>query len=304
MATHSQKVLIVDDSVAIHALVKARLADANLEFHSAFGGTEGIELAKQIEPDVILLDVDMPEMNGLEVCKRLKGIAQISHIPVIFLTGASAVSEKVAGLKLGAVDYVVKPFEPAELAARVGASLRTKFMLDLLSKKAQIDGLTGVYNRAYLEDRLKEVSGRAKSTGGEYAVVMVDADHFKSVNDRFGHPFGDHVLRCIANALSHHCGPEGTVCRYGGEEFVVLYAGIGGREAAMRAEGLRMVIQSIPLTYKGEVVKISASFGVAGQEAEPTVVDAADGALYQSKQGGRNRVTLAGAVSCAASKAA
>ena len=129
-----QKVLIIDDSEMIHELVRAQLFDDEIELHSAFGGEEGVRMASEIEPDTILLDVDMPIVNGFEVCRRLKADPSLSPIPVIFLTGQTSTAEKVEGLNLGAIDYVTKPFDAAELLARVRAALRTKELVDLLAK--------------------------------------------------------------------------------------------------------------------------------------------------------------------------
>ena len=128
-----QKVLIIDDSKTVHSVVKSKLSDEPIEFHSGFTGRAGLELAAALQPDLILLDVELPDLNGFEVCRLLKADPKTMIIPVIFLTGASTTEEKIKGLRLGAVDYVTKPFDVAELLARVGASLRTKFLIDLLA---------------------------------------------------------------------------------------------------------------------------------------------------------------------------
>src|SRR3954454_10303053 len=132
----NQRVLIIDDSQPIHALVRVRLADEGIELQSAHDGKSGLQCALDNPPDVILLDVDMPDLNGFEVCRRLKADGRTMDVPVIFLTGASSTEEKITGLELGAVDYITKPFDPAELRARVRSSLRTKYLLDLLARKA------------------------------------------------------------------------------------------------------------------------------------------------------------------------
>ena len=184
------KVLMIDNAKMMHGVVKARLTADGMEFHSAFDGVEGLLLAQTIRPDVILLDVEMPSPNGFEVCRCLKDDPTLSNIPVIFLTGVSSTDEKVRGLNLGAIDYVTKPFDAAELQARVRASLRNKELLDLLSKKAMIDGLTGLWNRSYLNQRLKEELAYVKRHKRPLACIMLDVDHFKSINDSHGHGFG------------------------------------------------------------------------------------------------------------------
>lgn len=291
MSKKSSKILIIDDSKPIHSLVKARLAGDSYEFFSAEDGVSGIELAKQILPDLILLDVDMPEMKGVEVCQKLKEVGKLFNVPVIFLTGSSTVEEKVNGLKAGAVDYVTKPFDAAELSARVGAAMRTKNLLDLLATKAQIDGLTGLHNRSYFDQRLaQELAGQES-----ISCVIADIDHFKSVNDRFGHPFGDQVLRDFALLLNDQAGSDAVVCRYGGEEFVILYPGLAEEDAYLRAEKIRNALPNLDLKFKGQEVKVTASFGVA-QGNSKDLVDQADAALYFSKHNGRNRVTRASAL--------
>src|SRR5688500_2135270 len=221
-----QKLLVIDDSMPIHMLVRARLNDEPIEMLSAYDGESGLTMAGEQLPDLILLDVDMPHPDGFEVCRRLKAEPRTNIIPVVFLTAASSTEEKIRGLNLGAVDYVTKPFEPAELRARVRASLRTKYLMDLLAKRAQIDGLTGLFNRAFFEHRLLAEMAQSRRVGRALACIMADVDHFKSINDQFGHPMGDEVLRAVANLFLEQCRTEDIVCRYGGEEFVVLMPGV------------------------------------------------------------------------------
>jgi two-component system cell cycle response regulator len=287
------KVLMIDNAKMMHGAVKARLTADGLDFHSAFSGEEGLALALKIDPDVILLDVEMPAPNGFEVCRRLKDNPALANIPVIFLTGVSTTEEKVRGLNLGAIDYVTKPFDAAELQARVRASLRNKELLDLLSKKAMIDGLTGLYNRGYLNQRLVEEQAYVKRHGDPLSFVMLDVDHFKSINDAHGHGFGDAVLKEIAGVLQQLCRAEDIPCRYGGEEFGILARNTNATAALLFAERLRAGIEASTFTRGAISVSVTCSLGVAdscgGVEG---VVDRADQALYESKRDGRNRVTL------------
>ena len=151
-----QRVLIIDDSPQIHRLVEAWLKSDVIETASAVTASAGHAAAVNWQPDLILLDVDMPDMSGFDLCRQLKSDEACCRIPVVFLTGASSPEDRVAGLNLGAVDYIVKPFHPAEFQARVRAALRTKYLLDLLQQRAQIDGLTGLRNRAYLDERMAD----------------------------------------------------------------------------------------------------------------------------------------------------
>lgn len=291
----AQKVLLIDDCPSIHGLVRARLREEAVELHSAFDGESGIAQAATLSPDLVLLDVEMPSTNGFEVCRRLKDDPRTMHVPVIFLTGAASTEEKIRGLELGATDYVTKPFDPAELRARVRASLRTKYLMDLLSRKAMIDGLTGLFNRAYFDARLIAEMSLARRTQAPLACIMVDVDRFKQINDLHGHPFGDEVLRGIAQVLGEHCRNEDTVCRYGGEEFVVLCPNTASAAAANLAERLREAIEQNTWTRNGLNVQVTCSFGVSDLHGAPPpcVVEMADQALYRAKQGGRNRVVTA-----------
>src|SRR5262249_12090902 len=156
---------IVDDAKNIHALIRARLGGEDLEFHSCYSADQGLAMAAQLLPDLILLDLEMPEIDGAEICRRLKQQASTMGIHVVFLTGAGASQEKLKGLEAGAVDFVTKPFDPAELRARVRAALRTKYLLDLLNKKALVDGLSGLWNRTYFDQALAAMLSLARRSG-------------------------------------------------------------------------------------------------------------------------------------------
>ncbi len=289
-----QKVLIIDDSRLITSLVQSRLADEPIDVHVAISGEQGLAMALEVQPDLILLDVEMPHPDGFTVCRKLKERPETMQIPVVFLTGVSSSEEKIKGLELGAIDYITKPFDPAELRARVRASLRTKYLLDLLGKKAQIDGLTGLWNRGYFDQRLASELSLTRRTGDALSCMMADIDHFKQINDRFGHPAGDEVIRRVGQVMVECVRLEDVVCRYGGEEFAVIMPNTSGERAAIVAERMRRSLCDKPLEVRGETIAISASFGVttAGPDAETTLRQA-DEALYRAKRGGRNRVERA-----------
>jgi diguanylate cyclase (GGDEF)-like protein len=292
----SQKMLIIDDCSATHNLIKTRLRREPLEVVSAFDGETGVAMAKQVLPDLILLDVDMPSSDGFDVCRRLKAEQATNAIPIIFVTGASTTDQKVRGLDLGASDYITKPFDPAELRARVRSSLRTKYLMDLLSRKAMIDGLTGLWNRAYFDHRLAAELSLARRTGRPVSCIMADLDHFKSINDNYGHNIGDEVLRETARILLEAVRTEDVVCRYGGEEFAIIAPNTAAKGGAELAERLRVVLDGHMTIGRHDVVT-ACSLGVAEMrpDPEPTVVELADDALYRAKRGGRNRVEIAAA---------
>jgi diguanylate cyclase (GGDEF)-like protein len=217
------------------------------------------------------------------------------NIPVVFLTGAGSTDEKIRGLELGAVDYVTKPFEPAELRARVRAALRTKYLLDLLNKKAMIDGLTGLWNRTYFDQTLQAQLSLAKRSGQPVAVVIGDLDHFKQINDRCGHLTGDEALRIVAACMQATCRIEDVVCRFGGEEFGIIVPNTPSDKAWIMADRLKKNIEKLPLQHRGVPVQITCSFGIADLMScgEKDIIAAADAALYRAKDLGRNRIEIA-----------
>jgi two-component system, cell cycle response regulator len=298
-----QSVLVIDDSADIHALVAARLKPEGLILHHAERPDEGIRMARDLRPDLILLDVDMPEASGFEVCRRLKADPRTSMLPVIFLTGVSQVYSKVEGFELGAVDYVTKPFEPAELRARVRAALRTKRYQDLLGARAEIDALTGLFNRAHFDRRLAEGIAEHETNSVHVALVLLDLDHFKNLNDTYGHPFGDRVLQTIGEALASTARDGDAACRYGGEEFGIILQSATFEGARSAAERFQTRLARVVLEHGGKAVVVTASIGVASSELFPMpgsltgakLIAAADAALYEAKHTGRNRICFAAA---------
>jgi diguanylate cyclase (GGDEF)-like protein len=291
------KILIVDDSPEALAVAKVRLSKESVDILCAESGTAGLEAARREKPDLILLDVEMPDMSGFEVCRALKAEAELCMIPVLFLTASSTPEDKVRGLDLGAVDYVTKPFDAFELRARVRAALRTKHLQDLLIEHAHIDPLTGLPNRRALMERLQREWARIERHGGRLSFVMADIDHFKRVNDAFGHHIGDRLLQEVAKAIAEQCRLGDLPARYGGEEFAIVVPDVPASSAAHLAERCRQKIEQIRLVEKNGTVSATTSFGVAdaaGVASCEALVKRADEALYQAKQSGRNRVLALG----------
>lgn len=293
----STTVLVIDDAPEVHDLLAARLRPEGVQLVSAFGWKEGWELAQTALPDLILLDVDMPEHSGLDLCRSLKADMRTAGIPIIFLTGTSDVNTKVHGFDLGAIDYVTKPFHPSELRARVRSALRTKRYQDLLSARAKLDALTSLHNRGYFDEFLPAAMADSNRLDRPCSLVLVDLDRFKSLNDRFGHPFGDLVLQ-RAGELVQQCVRTGdAACRYGGEELALVLPGVNAVIAAKVAERVRAALAGMGLAPRGEPVKVTASFGVAemrevGAMAPAELIAAADAALYTAKQSGRDCVVV------------
>jgi two-component system cell cycle response regulator len=290
----ADKILVIDDSPDIHTLVKVRLGKEQVVIHCASDGASGLAEAREFRPDLILLDIDMPERDGFAVCADLKADSMTRDIPIIFLSGATSTKDKIRGLELGATDYVTKPFDPAELLARVRASLRTRELVELLSKKAMIDGLTGLWNRTYLDAHVTIELSSARRSDQPLSCIMADVDCFKSINDTYGHSFGDDVLRAIAAIFTQNCRVEDIVCRYGGEEFTILLPNTPLADAAALAERLRLAIEAWPFVYRLDPVSVTCSLGVANLRASipPSILELADQALYCAKHSGRNRVEI------------
>ncbi len=290
------KVLMIDDSPDALAIAKARLIKDDIEVICTADGPEGLDSARRENPDLVLLDVDMPDMSGFDVCRALKADSELCMIPVIFLSGSGDAEDKVKGLNLGAVDYVTKPFDAFELRARVNAALRTKHMQDLLIEYAKIDPLTGLANRRALMERLGQEWARVQRHGGTLSFIMGDIDNFKQVNDTNGHAAGDEVLRCVANVLVNRRRRTDLPVRYGGDEFAVLLPDESVQSAAALAERCREEIENIRIRAGQNDVSVTASFGVADTtnvSSAEALIKSADIALYRAKQEGRNRVAVA-----------
>jgi len=288
--------MIVDDSPDALALARIRLAKEGLDVVCVSDAAAGLDTARREEPDLVLLDLDMPDISGFDVCRMLKADPDLCMIPVIFLTGSGNAEDKVRGLNIGAVDYITKPFDTFELQARVNAALRTKHLQDLLIERAHIDPLTGMSNRRALMTRLQQEWARFRRHGGLLSFIMADVDHFKRVNDTYGHSIGDKVLRGIAEVIVSQCRQVDLPARYGGEEFAITVPDETADGAASLAERCRQDIADRRLDLGDEEIRVTASFGVADaseRSGPDALIEAADQALYQAKQSGRDRVMTA-----------
>ncbi|MBL8763336.1 MAG: diguanylate cyclase [Phycisphaerae bacterium] len=289
-------VLIVDDSVDVHRLLTARLKHEPIELVSATNGVQAVQLAKQRLPATILLDLDMPQMDGLSVLRALKDEPSTRTIPIIVLSGLQSSQDKVTAFELGANDYVTKPFDLAELRARLRASLRLHHLLGLLSDRADLDGLTGLGNRAAFNKRWAQETSGNRRYGTPLSLLIVDIDHFKKINDTYGHPAGDEVLIGFAKLLQKECRETDIPCRYGGEEFALIMPSTSPADAAQVAERIRVAVAGVTWPRHPEH-HVTASFGVAGVAQTPCPLsaeawlEAADKNLYSSKKSGRNRVS-------------
>jgi two-component system, cell cycle response regulator len=296
------KVLIIDDDPDAMEVAKVRLAKEHLDIVCAEGGALGLEAAHRENPDLILLDVEMPDMSGYDVCQTLKADRELCMVPVLFLSGSNDTRDKVHGLDVGGVDYITKPFDAFELCARVRAALRTKHLQDLLSEYAHIDPLTGLPNRRALMQRLQAEWARIERHGGQLAFIMADLDHFKQVNDRYGHQVGDQVLQEVAGIFDRQSRKTNLPCRCGGEEFAIIVPDENASGAVCLAERCRRQIAESCANVKNQMVLTTASFGVADSSDAASLESLmvhADMALYRAKEAGRNRVETYRATSAA-----
>ncbi|MFL5319203.1 MAG: diguanylate cyclase [Myxococcaceae bacterium] len=319
----SRTVLIVDDHNATISMVRNALAPQGYRFLEASDGTQALSVVRQHRPDLIIMDVEMPGLGGVEVCRIIKanqGETGFGFIPVILMTARQGAG-KIEGLELGADDYLVKPFDLLELSARVKSMLRLKALQDALVDKnreldkanreldrkreellalSRTDPLTGLFNRRYFEERLGMEFARSNRYRAPLSCLMMDVDHFKKVNDSYGHPFGDRVLQAVATVATGTLRDVDLLARYGGEEFIALLPETGPQEAHRVAERVREGIEALVFDWKStegakSKVKVTASLGVAtfpvpSIDSSESLLRAADDCLYAAKQAGRNRV--------------
>jgi len=304
-----KKILVVDDHEDNIELLRARLEARGYEVFGANDGQAALDQVEKVCPDLILLDVMMPRMDGMEVVRRLKANPNLPFIPVIMQTALDSTENKVEGLDAGADDYITKPINFAELEARVNSLLRIQALQSALASREKelselngrlrqislTDGLTQVDNRRSLEERLHDMWQHSVRLHEPIAVVMCDIDKFKSVNDTYGHQAGDSVLKEFAQLLKGEAREIDRVGRYGGEEFLLILSGTVLDAAVTFAERLREKVETHNFTYSGGTLCRTMSCGVAAAP-HPRVKDqeallrAADEALYVAKETGRNRV--------------
>ena len=295
------RVLVIDDEQSIHKLIAARLRPEGIVVTGELDGVRGIARAITESIDLILLDVGLPNLDGFQVCRKLKEHPSTRNIPIIFLTSDSTMEAKIRGLDMGAVDYVTKPFEQAELRARVRAGLRTKRLQDILERQSFLDGLTGLWNRPYLDQRLESELNVAHRYGRPLGLMMTDIDHFKRVNDTWGHPAGDAVLRELALRIESQVRASDVAARYGGEEFVVILPNTEVADGFRLAERIRNAISATPIRLPNDdETTITASIGISGirpprdardlKTLSDSLLARADVALYSVKSSGRDCV--------------
>ena len=295
--TKAATVLVVDDEISNIQILSAALGDEH-EICFANSGEEALEIARTELPDLILLDVLMPGMDGYEVCRQLKCESATADIPVIFTTALDDQDAEIKGLKLGAIDYVAKPISPVIVQARVRNHLELKRARDELARLAVTDALTGLANRRYLKTTLDREVPRLARKSAPLSVIILDIDFFKRFNDTYGHLAGDRCIAMVAAAL--HCAvrrASDLVVRYGGEEFACVLPETGYEESMVVAQGIRDRVEALGISHESSdaAAWVTVSVGVASGRSDVEIgpdswIKAADRQLYLAKAGGRNRV--------------
>lgn len=298
--------LLVDDMSANLSLL-SELLKHDYRIKIAKSGQKALDLANSADkPDLILLDIEMPEMDGYEVCRQLKNKAETKDIPIIFVTARTDVIDETLGLNLGAVDYITKPFHPEIIKMRIKNHIILKLKSDSLESLARIDGLTHIPNRRYFNDAFTRAYRKSVRDNKSLAVMMIDVDFFKLYNDHYGHGKGDDCLTKVASALSSVLKrATDLVARYGGEEFVVLLDQVDLEGMQVVGEQLLSAVEAlaIPHDYSSVVNHITISIGAALKDSSTeltpdALLKCADDALYRAKNQGRNRVEACSATIC------
>ena len=293
-------ILVVDDMTTTLLLLHDLLKDT-YEVKIAKSGTKALEILESPNDiDLILLDVEMPDINGYEVCKILKNNEQIKNIPIIFITGRTSQEDEEYGLNLGAIDYITKPFNKAIVKLRIKNYLNLKIKNDMLEKLSMYDGLTNIRNRRFFDETFEKTFSEIKRDKKSLAVLMIDIDFFKPYNDNYGHGQGDETLRKVAKALEKTIKRASDfVARYGGEEFVILLKDINKDGVEAVANNLLNAVRELKITHEFSKIEnyVTISIGASFYNSNSDITKLelllkADETLYNVKNSGRNNFAI------------
>lgn len=305
MPSPPASILIVDDMEDNLEILSDLLRFDGYVVESARGGDSALKQVQESRPDLILLDILMPGMDGYEVCTQLKADENTRDIPVIFVSSMTDIDSKLKGFKVGAVDYINKPFQHAEILVRVNTHITLVRMRKHLEEQnaelerlANTDYLTNLYNRRRFFYTAEEEFNKVLQSGKTISVTLIDLDYFKKVNDSYGHLVGDRVLIHVAQLIRTHCRVSDVAARYGGEEFIILHPSTDRKNAFVVAERVREVVEVTPFVYEKNEIGVTISAGVVDTQVGrdftriDDVLGLADIALYRAKDAGRNQVVV------------
>ena len=293
-------ILVVDDMTTTLLLLHDLLKDT-YEVKIAKSGTKALEILESPNDiDLILLDIEMPDINGYDVCKRIKNNETIKNIPIIFITGRTSQEDEEHGLNLGAIDYITKPFNKAIVKLRIKNYLNLKIKNDMLEKLSMYDGLTNIRNRRFFDETFEKTFSEIKRDKKSLAVLMIDIDFFKPYNDNYGHGQGDETLRKVAKALEKTIKRASDfVARYGGEEFVILLKDINKDGVEAVANNLLNAVRELKITHEFSKIEnyVTVSIGVSYYNSSSDITKLelllkADETLYNVKNSGRNNFAI------------
>ncbi len=291
-------ILSVDDHEENNMFIRMMLEDAGFKVETTTDSMNAFNLAVDLLPDVIILDIQM-QKTGFEVCKELKEDERTSSIPVIFVSAIHTSAGMIAeGLQLGSNDFIRKPFNPVELVARINVAIRIRNAEAKIRELLAIDPLSGLYNRRMMYEMFMREIERSRRYEDPFAVLLFDIDHFKTVNDTYGHLAGDDAINHVSEVVTGSFRKTDLCCRYGGDEFCVLLPRTTQEHALELAERLRHNIEELPISHNEEEFSITISVGVSTREDiemglnADTLIKEADLALFEGKKLGRNRVNL------------
>jgi two-component system, cell cycle response regulator len=297
-------ILVIEDQETARSAILRTLQENGLasHYHEAGDGIEGLKILLAIKMDLVVCDVDMPRLDGFRFLSLVRAREELRDIPVILLTGKDDRTSKVRGLETGASDYITKPFDSAELVARVRVHLKLKYLQDQLRaanarllELSYTDHLTGLYNRRYLMDLLDREFSRTRRSSHPLSLIILDVDNFKEINDQFGHQGGDTALQEIARQFRGELRDYDSAVRFGGDEFVAVLPDTAVQDALMVAERIRKAIEEGRFPGRCASLRVTASLGVAvypgiAEASVEGLIREADSALYRAKAQGRNQI--------------
>jgi two-component system, cell cycle response regulator len=297
------KILVVDDDEVIRTMMQHLLETSDFRCDVAKDGPEAIRMVAEKHPDLIILDVSMPTMDGFEVCRILRGEEKSSDIPILFLSAKVELEDRMKGFQMGADDYIPKPFSYDELVARIKVSLRKMERLEREKRKSEslelvtrCDESTGLFNRKYFDMLLKEEIAKSIHVGAPLSIMLIDIDRLNEINSTYGFHQGNHTIVQLAQLIQQICAGKGIIARYEGGTFAVLMPGRDVKKGAELAEELRRMVESTVIdAYPSGIMKTTITLGVIEWDIKDSpehLMRKAEEALHSGKKFGRNRVAV------------